>query len=187
MVGALGGLEIGMSVAELVRKLGAPASVSSREDEQAKWMDAGYDPGRSPFFSSDFREVLSFSEPPVPLFKAFVSGDRVLGLKFTFYGAEEQLSSAPFGFDHGCVLGALGASAVRAFGEPEARYLESGASRLEKLEYFDRGLSIAIEDGKIVVFDLYVPPSAIEKRRLLERIRRPAPPRPAPESVAPSR
>lgn len=167
----LGGLEVGMPVAELIRRVGPPSAVSTRDEERETWIQAGYEPDNSVFFVADFREVLSFSAVRLPLFKAFSDGERVLGLKFTLYAADMKPGEAPFGVGGGCVLGAPGSAALRELGEPQVRHVETGASDLEKLEYFDRGLSVAIEDDKIVVFDFFEPPDERTRRLLLDRIR----------------
>lgn len=160
-----------MPVAELIRRVGPPSAVSTRDEERETWIQAGYEPDNSVFFVADFREVLSFSAVRLPLFKAFSDGERVLGLKFTLYAADMKPGEAPFGVGGGCVLGAPGSAALRELGEPQVRHVETGASDLEKLEYFDRGLSVAIEDDKIVVFDFFEPPDERTRRLLLDRIR----------------
>jgi len=127
---------------------------------------------RSIIFANGFDRVLVFAPGQVPLFKAFVSGDSVVALKFVLYGAEAFLAEKPVGFGS-CVLGAPASTAIKAFGEPEISQHEQAMSSLDKLHYFDRGLTITAEKGKIVVFDVYAPPNAATKRTVLDLLGNP--------------
>jgi hypothetical protein len=105
----------------------------------------------------------------VPLFKAYTSQGKVRALKFVYYGSEERLKEEPVGFG-ACVLGGDASSVEQVFGIPEAKQHEEGMSTLDKLHYFERGISITIEEGKVVVFDIYAPPNEKTKRELIELI-----------------
>lgn len=159
-----------MTVSELTRRLGPPTRVATREEEREQWEGAGYATSRSAIFATGFDRVQVYTPGAIPLFKAYVDQEIVVALKFVLYGAESHLEKQSVGFDEGCVLGAPRQTALRAFGEPDVMAVEHGMSTLEKLHYFDRGLGITIEEDKIVVFDIYAPPSAATKRSLVDLI-----------------
>jgi hypothetical protein len=166
-VKGLAGLEIGMSTQALFERMGQPERTASQEEEREEWEAAGYSTARSIIFANGFDRVLVFTPGRVPLFKAFATGESVVALKFVLYGAEEFLAEKPVGFD-ACVLGAPASAAIKAFGEPEITQHEQAMSSLDKLHYFDRGITVTSEKGKIVVFDLYAPPTQATKRTVLD-------------------
>lgn len=169
LVTGLEELHVGMSTGQIVDRVGKPERTASHEEEAADWAEAGYATNRSVIFANGFDQVLVFEPKTVPLFKAYSAHGKVRALKFVYYGSEASLEERPVGFG-ACVLGADANTVEQVFGIPEAKHHEDGMSALDKLHYFARGISITVEEGKVVVFDIYTPPTEATKRELIDLI-----------------
>lgn len=175
------GLHVGMGIESFERVSGVPTATVSRQQEEETWQSAGYHPDREVVFTLPFDEVRSYESPRVPLFKAFVQGDRVVALTFTVYSFEDLLKERDFAVGDGnaCKLGGPEAGVARGLGTPDGIQHDPGGSVLDVHHYFDRGISVIAEQGRVVTFAVYLPLTS-KQRDVMRRVLANPLPKPAP-------
>lgn len=173
VIRSYGRLSIGQSREDARAILGTPERTVLLEDEREAYADAGHVPDDELVFILGFDSADEFGlarDPALPVFKVFYQADRVVYFKMSLYVLEprrETEEPSRIGFPPSCFLFAPANDVEATFGPAE--FAEpADANGNVTMHYFRRGLSVILEDDRVVAFDVYgeLNPSTEETFRL---------------------
>jgi hypothetical protein len=159
-VNGVGRIHLGQSAAEVRALLGPETSLVTREDEEHRWIEAGYEPDKSIVFLLGFEQLMVYDDPPpkaeAPYWKLYLQHDRVMYLVVTAYGSEALPMTRKTGFPPDCFLLGPESGVRRTFGEADAVSVDDNHEHTT-YHYLATGLSVIASADQIRVFDIFGP------------------------------
>jgi hypothetical protein len=157
VVTGVGALRIGLTIDEVRALLGHEVEHVDFAEEEKRFTSAKLDTQKHPMFQTGFDEVLYFNdsarlEPPV--WKVYIRAGRAVVFKFTESGFSERVRREKVGVPPSCYLGSPVSEAKATLGEAFVKVVRKESAD-EMLHYLDRGVSLIVSNGTVIVIDVY--------------------------------
>jgi hypothetical protein len=145
---------LGDNLSKITQTMGEPTAITDVKQEKKNYQDGGYDPkSELPFFLK-FDQVYDYwgEAKDNPVFKIYFREEKVVYIIISSYVCTEEVSTSTSTPQAVRLLDPAGVLDA-AYGKPDVQ--RTNGNEIQDWYYLSRGLGAAVEDSRVVVFELF--------------------------------
>ncbi len=161
-------IQLNMSIDDLVKKIGEPEAILSREEEKEKWEETGYNTKESFPFMFKFDEVYVFrNQNEFAIWKVHVRKNKVVYFNLSSYNHPKEVTEDINVSDNIHFYDNL-PTIVAHFGDDY--YLVVDKSQNNQYYFLEDGIRFIVNDSELRTISVFTPPKKCKQRRILKKL-----------------